>query len=72
MKIEFEVLDITVLRTTGTDKIVVKFVGPPAYPTWLENEVPYFSIEVSKGHGVTYCKDVFNVEAKVLDTTCKQ
>jgi hypothetical protein len=68
MKHSFEIIDVVVLKTTGTDKIVVKYVGPPQYPNWLPDESPSFSMETAKDQGVEYAKNMFGIEPKVIDT----
>lgn len=35
MKVEIDVSEVRVIRTSSTDKIVVSFEGDPLYPNWL-------------------------------------
>lgn len=73
MKFEINVTSVTVLRTFSTDRIVVKFVGEPQYPDWLPEEEPFFSIEVAKGHGMAYARNMFTfIVPTFIDTTAQK
>jgi hypothetical protein len=63
------ITDVVVLSGSGTDKITFKFNGPSPYPDWMPEEKPFFRLEVSKGYGVEYVRNVFRIEPEIISTS---
>lgn len=66
MKLTLEVINATVLRTDGTDKIVINFKEASPYPDWLPNMIPFVTIEVARGYGVEYAKKLLGFEPELI------
>ncbi len=69
MKIELEVISATVLKTTGTDLLIIKFDKSSTYPSWLPDESPILKIELQKGYGIEYCQKEFGIDPEFIDTS---
>lgn len=68
MKLELEIISATVLITSSTDLLVLKYKGRSTYPNWLPDELPSIKIELQKGYGVEYCQKEFGITPNVLNT----
>lgn len=67
MKLNLDVLKVIVLTGVGTDKISIYFNGPTSYPSWMPDYQPSLSIDVARGYGVEYCKNVFGIDPEVIN-----
>jgi acyl carrier protein len=57
---------VQVILSSGTDKIYILFDAPTSFPE-LGYE-PAWTIEVRHDYGVTWCREVLNVEPQVINT----
>ena len=66
MKIELDVCEITVFRTHGPDRIIVRIDAPTTFPS-MEYE-PTLVVETQQGYGKEWCVKAWNIVPKVIDT----
>ena len=68
MELNLSIVEVVVIISSGTDKVVAKFEGESQYPTWQPDMIPYFSMDVAKGHGIAYAEKMFGLIPKVIHT----
>ena len=66
MKISLNVLKITIVAGNGTDQIFLKTDNPEGVFPFKDKELT-LKFEVAKGKGLSYLKDVFNIESDSVE-----
>ena len=67
-KVTFTVTRTVVLLTNGTDQVSFYTDKPSPFPPVVSKEPLSLTFEVSHDKGVKYCKDVFGIDAEVINT----
>jgi len=65
--IRLEITKVKVLITNGTDKVLIKTTLPPPYPPCISDGPLTISFDVTKGKGIQYVKDNFQLEPEVVE-----
>lgn len=67
MKMEFEILKVTIVINEGTDKVLVKTSLPCPYPPCITTDPLMMSFDITKGKGIDYVRKNFGIEPEVIN-----
>lgn len=62
MKIELDVIDVTLLTGDDMDIVFLHIAAPSPFPLWLPEMRPILKLEVQQGYGETFVQNVFKLE----------
>lgn len=63
---KFEILKIKIIEHQIKDIILIDFKGPSPIPSLNKNAIPFMRIEVEKGNGTNFVKEMFGVYPSIF------